>query len=673
MQFVYPSFLFALCAVAIPIIIHLFNFRRYKKIIFSDIRFLKTVQEETKSKRKIKELLILLSRILALTFLALAFAQPFIPQPKTSQLASQKAVSIYIDNSFSMGNEGKNGILLETAKNKARAIINGYGNDENFQILNADFEGKQQRLLSKNDALETIDNIKLSAASKKLSAVLNRQKQAFENQSQKNQISYIISDFQKKFTDIDQIKNDSNLSLNFVPVQANIDHNLFIDSAWLVSPIIRINSPIQLKVRVRNIGKENLENIAITLKINALQKGLINVNCEANSYADGEISFTLNSAGNFQGELSIIDHPISFDDKLFFTLSTSSSNQILCINGSDENRFIKKVFEGDDAYILTNCNENKIDYSSFAKKQLILLNEPNSLSSGLSAELKKYLENGGYVLIIPPQQLKSSELNSFLGELNAITFGNSVKQNLKVNHINTQEEIFKDVFLKMSHNIDLPTISQYYETVKSTSSKGVSLMKLNNDLPFIYQTNDKKGKLFLLTTPLNEQWSNLAQHSIFVPLMLKLAQGSSNFSTLFSVIGKDKWIATNLDWQGAEKIAHVSGNGSDFLADVKLQDGKNSVYIDEHINKAGLYQLGMKDVEIADNFFAMNYNRDESFIQTFDTKELTKNLNAEIMNDNATVIQQKISQELNGTQLWRVCLMLCLLFVLIEILLLKLL
>ena len=227
MQFVYPSFLFALSAIAIPIIIHLFNFRRYKKIIFSDIRFLKQVQEETKSKRKIKELLILISRILAIAFLVVAFAQPFLPLKETKQLAAQKAISIYIDNSFSMGNEGKNGILLETAKNKVQAIINGYGNDVTFQILTSDFEAKQQRLLSKNDALQSIDQIKLSSSSKLLSSVIKRQKQAFENQSQKNQISYIVSDFQKNFTDIEQVKNDSTLSLNFVPVQANIDHNIF--------------------------------------------------------------------------------------------------------------------------------------------------------------------------------------------------------------------------------------------------------------------------------------------------------------------------------------------------------------------------------------------------------------------------------------------------------------
>jgi len=672
MQFVYPSFLFALSAIAIPVIIHLFNFRRYKKIIFSDIRFLKVVQEETKSKRKIKELLILLSRILTLIFLVLAFAQPFIPLVKTNQIAVQKAVSIYIDNSFSMGSEGKEGILLETAKNKARALINGYGDDEKFQILTCDFEGKQQRLLSKNDALQSIDDIKLSAASKTLSSVIKRQKQAFENASPSNQVSYIISDFQKNLTDLEHISNDSNLSLNFVPVQANIDHNLFIDSTWLLSPIIRLNTPIQLKVRIRNIGKENLENIAVTLKINSIQKALINVNCEANAFVDGEITFTLNTPGTHQCELSIIDHPISFDDKLFFTVSNSIPNQILCINGGDENKFIKKVFEADDSYLLNTCNENKIDYSSFAKKQLIILNESNSLSSGLSSELKKYLENGGYILIIPPQQQKTNELNNFLSELNSVTYGLSVKQNLKVDHLNTQEEIFKDVFQKIPRNIDLPIVNQYYETVKSTSNKGVSLLQLNNGLPFIYQTTYKKGKVVLLTTPLNEQWSNLAQHSIFVPLMLKLALGNTSYPKLYSVIDIDKWINTTLDWQGTEKTAHIFGNGSDFLADVKLQDGKNAVYIDQQIKKAGIFEIGKKDDKSISNFFAMNYNREESSIQTIESSELTKSVKAEIWNDNATVMRQKISQELNGTQLWRVCLLLSLLFVLIEILLLKL-
>ncbi|MCX6185937.1 MAG: BatA domain-containing protein, partial [Bacteroidetes bacterium] len=79
MQFVYPGFLFALFAISIPIIIHLFNFRRYKKIVFSDIRFLKQVIEKNQKQQNIKNWLVLLCRILAISFLVIAFAQPYLP------------------------------------------------------------------------------------------------------------------------------------------------------------------------------------------------------------------------------------------------------------------------------------------------------------------------------------------------------------------------------------------------------------------------------------------------------------------------------------------------------------------------------------------------------------------------------------------------------------------
>ena len=47
MQFLYPGFLFALAAIAIPIIIHLFNFRKFKKVYFTNVAFLKEIKHET--------------------------------------------------------------------------------------------------------------------------------------------------------------------------------------------------------------------------------------------------------------------------------------------------------------------------------------------------------------------------------------------------------------------------------------------------------------------------------------------------------------------------------------------------------------------------------------------------------------------------------------------------
>jgi len=100
MSLVYPSFLWALSALVIPIIIHLFNFRKTTRIYFSNTRFLKQVKEETTQKRRLKQYLVLASRLLFLFFLVMAFAQPFLPAKE--EMGQQSTISIYIDNSYSM-------------------------------------------------------------------------------------------------------------------------------------------------------------------------------------------------------------------------------------------------------------------------------------------------------------------------------------------------------------------------------------------------------------------------------------------------------------------------------------------------------------------------------------------------------------------------------------------
>src|SRR5690606_457095 len=118
MQFLYPAFLWALTALAIPIILHLFYFRRYKKIYFSNLRFLREVKEETSARNRLRNLLILLSRLLAFACLILAFAQPIIPVSQALK-SGIRNVSIFLDNSFSMQSFGEALSLFDLGRQKA--------------------------------------------------------------------------------------------------------------------------------------------------------------------------------------------------------------------------------------------------------------------------------------------------------------------------------------------------------------------------------------------------------------------------------------------------------------------------------------------------------------------------------------------------------------------------
>ncbi len=228
MEFLYSNFLWALFAILIPIIIHLFYFKRFKKVYFSDIRFLKEIKEETKNRNKLKNLLVLLSRILAIVFLVLAFAQPYIPSGKKQQKGT-KGVSIFVDNSFSMQSLSEDVPLLEKAKKISRDIVNGYDDDVQFQILTNRLFGVEQKWLQKSNALEKIDEITLTPSIKSFEKIYNRQKQAFDKAEIQNKISYWITDLQQNVFDITSGVIDTTIDNNLVvvqPVQDNCEvHN----------------------------------------------------------------------------------------------------------------------------------------------------------------------------------------------------------------------------------------------------------------------------------------------------------------------------------------------------------------------------------------------------------------------------------------------------------------
>lgn len=204
MNFLYPGFLFALLAVLIPVIIHLFNFRKFKKVYFSNVAFLKEVQEQNSSKEKLKNLLILAARVLAITFLVLAFSRPFISSNTTANKASGNIVSIYLDNSYSMDAVNKEGSLLDEAKRRAKEILKSYQINDRFQLLTNDFEGQHQRLLNAEEFLQAVDEVKISAANKNLQQVINRQQGIFTGGS--NRFAYVISDFQQNFVGKEPVK-----------------------------------------------------------------------------------------------------------------------------------------------------------------------------------------------------------------------------------------------------------------------------------------------------------------------------------------------------------------------------------------------------------------------------------------------------------------------------------
>ena len=200
MRYQNPQVLFALIAIAIPIIIHLFNFRKYKTVYFSSNRFIKKIKENQNRSKKLKNLLILLSRISAIIFLVLSFANPYIA--KKDQKDINKDIVIYIDNSLSMDAIGEKGRLLDIAKETAREIINAYDTKNNFYIVTNELKSNYNQNNSNIEANKLIDKIESTSITSKIYQIINYINNIVKNRSD----IYIISDLQENVFNLDKIQ-----------------------------------------------------------------------------------------------------------------------------------------------------------------------------------------------------------------------------------------------------------------------------------------------------------------------------------------------------------------------------------------------------------------------------------------------------------------------------------
>lgn len=177
----------------------------------------------------------------------------------------EKAISIYVDNSFSMGALSQNAPLLELARQRARDIVGAFGVEDRFQVLTNDFEGRDQRLVSKEDALDRIEEIRIGPASRNLSKVLIRQQQCLNTGKQENKIAFVVSDFQQNIADVAAFK-DSLIEVNLVPMRAVQEQNISIYSAWFENPVQILNQTANLLVKVSNRSDEDAEEVRLSLR-----------------------------------------------------------------------------------------------------------------------------------------------------------------------------------------------------------------------------------------------------------------------------------------------------------------------------------------------------------------------------------------------------------------------
>ena len=678
MNFLFPTFLIGLAAIAIPIIIHLFNFRKYKKVYFTNVQFLKELKQESDNKSKLKEWLILAMRILAISCLVFAFAQPFIPG-KVKTIQGEKAISIYIDNSFSMESTNKKGTLLENSKTLATEIVNTFNASDKFQLLTNDFEGKHQRFISKEEFVEQLNDVKISSATKSISDVIKRQQDFLQNSSAKNKRIFLLSDFQKNTSVISKSDIDTSISISCIPIASSEVNNVYIDSVWFETPVQQYETQQIIHAVIINKSNKDIENGSLKLYINDAQVSLASFNVSAGNKKDVSISFTVKVKGINKGVLKIEDYPITYDDNFYFSFNAQTIINALVINGKDTKTSgnFKSLMQNDSLFVYKENSDASIDYSVFSKTNIIVLNELNTITSGLTSELQKFVNAGGSVVIFPN---KKSDIISYNTAFQTLLLPQIIKldtTNIKTQSINFEQGLYEGVFDKIDQRMDLPKVFEHFEFTKTTNNNSQGLVLLQNGQFLISLNTLGNGKVYVFSIPSDETSSNLLKHALFVPTLIKMAILSLKPSPVYYKTALNEVIALNSTSNFSDKPLHIVKDDKkvDVIPEHRLLNNTTALYTQNQITEAGHYNVEENNVIIKD--LAFNFDRKESDMNFMTQEDLQKQIdekglkNVSVIELNEKSLTNALQEVNDGKKLWKLFLILALMFLAAEILIIR--
>lgn len=672
MSFLFPTFLIALAAAAVPVLIHMFNFRRFKRLRFTNVKFLREIRQETDSRSKIKHWLILAARVLTLVFLVLAFARPYIPSGNETAVSEGNLVGIYIDNSYSMGGPGTEGTLLDQALQKARQIASGYPLDTRFQLVTNDFKGEHSRWVSRGEFFDLLEEVSLAPPVRTLDQVLLRVKDSFQDEPASARRVYVISDFQKNFIPAAApAPADSTLHLSRVMVRGAEMANVSIDSAWFISPAHQAGNLEELVVRLRNYSDKPVENVPLKLLINGRQEAIGDVSLLPRAVLNDTLVFRPEQAGWKRGELAITDHPINFDDRFYLSYRVAPRINVLLIRGAVTGNYLKALFGQDNFIELSTNSERSIDYGLIPENDLVILSGVSAISSGLAGRLKEFVEQGGDLVVFPPLSGELPGYNDFLAQVQADTYDSISRQPNQVVRLNLEQDIFRDVFERMPRNPDLPRVQQYLRLNSSsrTSKESLLVMRGNDDLLARYASG--KGAVYLSAVPLDENVSNFPRHALFVPLLYRMALLSMQNYPLYYTIGEDQSVQAGSLELSERNNYRISKGDFEMIPSVRNRGSGSEVFVSDQVREPGNYTLsGQNEEELA--VFAFNNAKTESDLAYFTDAELKGFDEAgSVIGPGGGSLERLVAVENFGIQLWKYCVVLALIFLAAEIILIR--
>ncbi|WP_296150051.1 BatA domain-containing protein [uncultured Flavobacterium sp.] len=642
MQFKHPEILYFLFLLVIPILVHLFQLRRFKKEYFTNVHFLKELAIQTRKSSKLKKWLLLVTRLFLLACLIVAFAQPFFQAKDSKGITNE--MFIVLDNSFSMQAKGKQGELMKRA---VQELLENTPENQTFSLItnsetfwNTDIKSIQKEL----------QNLKYSASPFALDNLMAKIK---SRKSPYNKDVVVITDVVG--LEAKQLKSiDSTFNTYFIIPKAEQKNNVSIDSVYINQTL---DNFYEIGVKLSSYG-QNEDDIPIALYND---KKLVAKTIVKFEGKEKSINFTIPKK-DFNGYASIEDNALQYDNQLFFSISKAIKTNVISIGQAEKSTFLRKIYT-DKEFIYSNFDIKALDYNLLEKQDAIVLNEVQEIPQALQTTLKSFVEKGGNLIVIPSQESSISNLNSLMQNFGGIQFKTLENKEKLVSKIAFNHPLYSTVFEKKIDNFQYPNIKNSFVI----SSAFPSILGFEDQSSFLTAIQNPVSSVYVFSAPINKENSNFQNSPLIVPTFYNMAQSSqktginaltideNNPFLIDALLSKDEILEIKGLWENAEK----------FIPMQQILNNKVKLTFNDFPQEAGNFGIYKKDELLKKISF--NYNRTESDLAV-SNEALLSNFNVIDSIDN---VFDTLQTDRTDNEIWKWFVILTLLFLVIEILIQK--
>lgn len=697
MNFLNPFFLFGLIAVAIPIVIHLINLRRPQKISFSTLSFFNELRKSTIRRIRIKQYVLMALRALALLFLALALARPFLPPTLTGSVSSgkPKVVAILIDNSASMERIGSHGPLIDQAKDVAKQILNNGNDDDRFLVLTTNEDGGGNQSFNRAArAREAVDEVTAVNSGHYTKEQFKSAYEQLQSAPQSRAILYMISDGQQsqlnEVRDLDFKKETTDgkaVSVQLITLEQAKQQNLAISSLKLKSQMLSKGSPVTLAAEVENVGDAAAANQFVSLEVEGELSGQYEVSLQPGQSKEFSFQIVPEKVGDITGRVIVEGDEIDYDNTRYFVLRIPEKRSILLVNNRQkQSSFTSYLAPALEAAHQTNAqisfdekSLDQVDQAHWQNYDSIVLDGLDQIPEYWFQDLQRYVQRGKGILFFPSEKGNIENYNRFFTLFNAGRFNNvvgeyaSFKPVVKMAPLQEGHPIINDLFSKKrdeSINVQRPSLFYYYRYQKPSNSGALDILNASNGDPLLAEQQFGEGVLLVSSIGADPGWSNFPVNPLFAPLYYRsiLYASSSEDGGL-----QEHQLGKPFQWEGAAETSAVSLqlNGTEYKPEVERRADGVRISYDGRDWKPGILTIdtgkGSRKIAVNQSIMESRFNTlEEKQWQSIQQGKLSVNDVIKAKDLSMDKLNEKLDTAVFGKEIWNWFIWIALLFLLIE-------